>query len=294
MSAPASIAFLGFGEAARAFHATLAEANPQLRFSAHDIKLGGAGDAAMRAAMDAAGVRICERPEDLGGAEWIVSAVTADQSLIAARSVLGVLTADTVLVDINSVSPGRKQQTAAEVEARGAAYLDLAVMAPVHPRGHRTPTGAAGHAMDRLAPALDALGFDWTRAGEAPGRATAVKMVRSLFVKGLEALTVECLLAAERSECLPEILGSLARSYPGLGWPEIAAYQFERTLVHGHRRAAEVEEVAVSYDDLGLTGALAAAIAQVQAAMGRAGESVTPGGDLAALIAEVNAARRGE
>ena len=116
-------------------------------------------------------------------------------------------------------------------------------------------------------------------------------MVRSLYVKGLEAITVECLLAAERSDCLPEILASLAKSYPGLGWPDLAAYHFERTLVHGHRRAAEVEEVAVTYDDLGLTGALATAIAQVQGAMGTAGESVPPGGDLAALIAAVNAAR---
>ena len=188
---PASIGFIGFGEAARAFRATLSETQPQLRFAAFDLK----SDAAMRAAMAEAGVRVADTPEELAGNDWIVSAVTADQSLIAARSVLAVLGQGMVFADINSVSPGRKVQTAAEVEATGAAYLDLAVMAPVHPRGHRTPTGAAGHAMDRIAPALDALGFEWTRAGEAPGRATAVKMVRSLYVKGLEAITVECLLA---------------------------------------------------------------------------------------------------
>lgn len=287
------IAFIGFGEAARAFRTSLAANHPEMCFSAYDIKLSGPHGAAMRIAMQQSGVTVVETPNELVGADWIISAVTADQSLVAAHSVLPVLRPGVLLVDINSVSPGRKVATAAEVEATGADYLDLAVMAPVHPKGHQTPTGAAGRAIDRIAPVLDALGFDWTRAGDTPGRATAIKMVRSLFVKGLEALTVECLLAADRTECLPEILASLSKSYSGLGWPAIASYHFERTLTHGHRRAAEVEEVAVTYDDLGLTGALANAIAQVQAEMGRAGETVAPASDLAALIAEVNAARSG-
>lgn len=288
MSLPGKIAFIGFGEAARAFRETLSEASPPLRFAAYDIRQD---DPAMQVAMTGGNVEQVDDPTGLGNADWIVSAVTADQSLIAARSVLGVLRPGMVLADINSVSPGRKEQTAAEVEATGAHYLDLAVMAPVHPKGHRTPVQAAGRSMDRIAPVLDALGFDWTRAGDKPGQATAVKMVRSLFVKGLEALTVECLLAAHRSGCLPEILSSLSKSYPGLGWPQIAAYHFERTLVHGNRRAAEVEEVAVTYDDIGLTGSLAVAIARVQAEMGRAGRAIAPDGELANLIARVSQER---
>lgn len=269
MREPQSIAFLGFGEAGRAFAATLRAARPGLSIAAYDRKLGGPEDAGMRAAMAAAGVACRESAAALAGAEWIVSAVTADQSLAAVEPLLPAL-ASGLLIDINSVSPGRKAETAARVAATGAAYLDMAVMTPVHPKGHASPVLVAGPMAGAALPMLAAMGFDATLAGAEPGAATAVKMVRSLFVKGFEAITVECLLAARASGCLDTILASLARSYPGLGWPGIAAYHLERTLTHGERRAAEMEESAATLDALGLNGDLAREIARVQRRMGGA------------------------
>ncbi len=262
-----SIGFIGFGEAARAFHQTLAAHDPGLRFCAYDILLGEPG---MRAAIAGRDVEVAETPAALGHADWIVSAVTADQSLAAVEAIAPHLRAGRLVVDINSVSPGRKRASAALVEARGARYLDMAVMAPVHPRGHRTPVLIAGPAAAPLEPELKRLDFSFRVAGEAVGAATAIKMVRSLFVKGLEAVTVECLLAARASGCFDEVYGSLARDFPGLGWPDFAAYEFERTLRHGRRRAAEMRESAATIAELGLNGALAAEIAEVQERMGAA------------------------
>lgn len=260
--------FLGFGEAARAFRDSLAEAGHGISFAAWDRKLDDSAEAGeMRAAMESRGVAPI-RPEGLSGADWIVSAVTADQSLIAAQSVADHLVQGQGYIDINSVSPGRKRETAVLVEGRGAAYLDMAVMAPVHPRGHATPVLIAGAPAADMVPALERLGFSLRRVGESPGQATAIKMCRSLFVKGLEAITVECLLTAEAAGCRDEIEASLAESYPGLGWPGFADYEFERTLRHGARRAAEMRECAATVDELGLTGALPDAIADVQDAMG--------------------------
>lgn len=288
MSGLTTIAFLGFGEAARAFRETLAATDPALGFLAWDIKLDGQEAQAMRAAIAAHGVTESAGPEGLAAADWIVSAVTADQSLVAIFPLLPALGACNLVVDINSVSPGRKRETAARVEAMKARYLDMAVMAPVHPRGHRTPVLVAGGGIGDARTALDRLGFAWREAGPEPGAATAVKMVRSLFVKGLEAIIVETLLAAERSGCYEEILASLSESYPGLGWPGIADYHFERTLTHGTRRAEEMRECAATLDELGLRGALAAEIAEVQARMGRAGPMT---GELRELVSRVIAAR---
>jgi 3-hydroxyisobutyrate dehydrogenase-like beta-hydroxyacid dehydrogenase len=287
---PATIAFLGFGEAARAFRETLAAADPGLAFLAWDIELDGPEAQAMQAAMAAHGAAQAAGPDGLGAADWIVSAVTADQSLAAVEPLLPALGPGRLVVDINSVSPGRKRETSARVEAREAAYLDMAVMAPVHPRGHRTPVLVAGGGLGAARAPLDRLGFAWREAGAEPGAATAVKMVRSLFVKGLEAITVEALLAAERSGCFEEILNSLSESYPGLGWPGIADYHFERTLTHGTRRAAEMRESATTLDELGLNGALAAEIAEVQARMGEAGPVA---GELREVVRRVLAARLG-
>ena len=77
--------------------------------------------------------------EAIAHADWIVSAVTASSSLAAGQSVAPAIAAGQIFIDINSVSPGRKQETAALLVSKGAAYVDMAVMAPVHPRGHRTP-----------------------------------------------------------------------------------------------------------------------------------------------------------
>ena len=279
------IGFFGYGEAARAFRASLADSDPELGFLAWDRL----DTPAMRAAL--AEIGAASGPEGFGSCDWIFSAVTADQSLAAVQALAPHLRQGQVVIDINSVSPKRKAESAALVVSRGARYLDMAVMAPVHPRGHRTPVLVAGPEAAGLWPSLESLGFAGSVAGAEVGAATAIKMVRSLFVKGLEALTVETLLAAEAAGCREEILASLAASYPGLGWPDVAAYQIERVLTHGARRAAEMVESGSALDDLGLSGGLAREIAAVQALC--AGLAEAPeAGDLGPGLARMLAARR--
>jgi 3-hydroxyisobutyrate dehydrogenase-like beta-hydroxyacid dehydrogenase len=265
------IGFLGYGEAGRAFHEGLT--GPGITVVAYDRLLQGLTSQAMCQAMTERGADVARSLEQLATADWIFSAVTADQSLAAAEDLAPYLRPGHLLIDINSVSPERKRATASLVSAQSATYLDMAVMAPVHPRRHATPVLIAGPQAEALLPQLSALGFQAEIAGSQIGAATAIKMVRSLFVKGLEALTVETLLAAEAAGCFDYILGSLSASYPGLDWPDFASYQFERTLRHGARRAAEMRESAETLAALGLQGTLADEIADVQNEMGRCGPS---------------------
>lgn len=259
------IAFIGFGEAGQAFQGSLAEHDPGLTFAAYDILLGSEGQAgACRSAMMRAGVEVAETVEAVvSGADWIISAVTADEARNAAQVAAPFLRAEQVLIDINSISPDGKRANAQRVAPSGASYLDMAVMAPVHPHAHRTPVLLAGPMEESIEARLRALDFQFEHVSDEIGAATAIKMVRSLFVKGLEALTVETLLAAEASGCLERIMASLGRSYPGLGWPGFAEYEFERVLKHGARRAAEMRESARTLDELGLHGRLAEAVADV-------------------------------
>lgn len=270
-----TIGFLGFGEAARAFRQSLAATGSALAFIAYDIKLHNGHEAEMRAAMRDGQVTVAETVEHLSQASWIFSAVTADQSLAAIEPLIPFLKDGHVVFDINSVSPGRKQCTATIVEASGAKYADMAVMEPVHPRGHATPALLAGKPADSLSGELRRLGFVFQVSGNNAGAAAAIKMVRSLFVKGLEAITVETLLAAEASGCRDQILASLAATYPGLKWPGIVDYHLERTLTHGLRRSTEMEECATTLNDLGLRSELATAIAMVQREQGEVGSTGT-------------------
>ncbi len=144
------------------------------------------------------GVVAAKVSDGLPEADWIVSAVTADQSLEAAETACAWLRPGQTFFDINSVSPDRKRATAANVNATGAVYIDMAVMAPVHPKGHRTKVLLAGPVAADMSGQLSALGFDFETVGSEAGAATAIKMVRSLFVKGLEAITVEALARLRR------------------------------------------------------------------------------------------------
>ncbi|WP_265516888.1 NAD(P)-dependent oxidoreductase [Nitratireductor luteus] len=282
------IAFIGFGEAARAFCDSLREAGHTFRFFAYDV----VDMAEMREAMAVRDVRHASSAGDaVGDVDWIISAVTADQSLAAAVSVTPYLVQGQVFIDINSVSPDRKAETAERIEGQGASYLDMAVMAPVHPRGHATPTLIAGTCAAALAPELSRLGFATDIVGERAGEATAVKMVRSLFVKGLEAITVECALAAAASGVYDRVIGSLESSYPQFDWTEHIAYVCERTLNHGKRRAAEMLESAATLDALGLNGGLAREIAEVQDRMGALPAARRPEGDIRTALRETASLR---
>jgi len=145
-----------------------------------------------------------------------------------------------------------------------SAYVEAAVMAPVGPSGLRVPMLLGGKHAARLAPTLAALGFDAKPASERIGAVSAMKMCRSVMVKGLEAITIECLMAARAYGVEDEVIASLAESYPQTDWERQAGYVFGRVIRHGRRRAEEMREAAATVREIGLDGCMAAATAQRQ------------------------------
>ncbi|WP_347302247.1 DUF1932 domain-containing protein [Croceibacterium sp. TMG7-5b_MA50] len=208
---------------------------------------------ARRALMPSLGMAPADDPgEALSGAEIVLSLVTADGALDAARDYAALLPAGALWCDMNSVAPATKQAAAAAVEAAGGAYVDVSVMAPV---GHdlAVPLLLAGPAAGRADALLARLGFTRRRiVGDAVGRASAIKMIRSVMVKGLEALSHECAAAADAAGVFEEVMTSLDASEKPLPWAERIAYNRERMATHGLRRAAEMEEAARTLADLGV------------------------------------------
>jgi 3-hydroxyisobutyrate dehydrogenase-like beta-hydroxyacid dehydrogenase len=288
------LCFIGFGEAGQALASGLREAGCAT-IAAWDILFPAPEGERLRRAADAIGVRMATDAGDaVRGSDLIVSAVTAASSLQAAQSCKPHLGGQFFL-DINSVSPGRKQETARELAAV-ARYVDVAVMAPVHPARHRTPMLLAGPHADALSPLLQEFGMTAALAGDEIGAAAAIKMVRSVMVKGMEALTYECFVAAARAGVTDQVIASLAKSFPGFDWHKAIAYNLERMASHGARRAAEMEEVADTLRELGLEPHMALATARRQREMGQIGKqekvrrSISQG--RAALLGAVSAAAR--
>jgi 3-hydroxyisobutyrate dehydrogenase-like beta-hydroxyacid dehydrogenase len=289
------ISFIGFGEAGQAIASGLRESGVE-RVAAWDILFPQVEGVRLRAAADKFGVA-CAASAAAAVAETdlIVSAVTAASSLEAARSVEPHLAGRPYYLDINSVSPGRKQETAALLGAR-ARYIDVAVVAAIHPARHRTPLLIAGPQAEAVAPLLRELDMQLRIVGDKVGAAAAIKMIRSVMIKGIEALTLECFLAASRAGILDEVTDSLKNNYPGLDWTKITAYNLERMASHGERRAAEMDESAATLRELGLDPLMVEATVKRQREMGALGKadqvraSLTQG--RAAMLDAIGAAKK--
>jgi 3-hydroxyisobutyrate dehydrogenase-like beta-hydroxyacid dehydrogenase len=191
--------------------------------------------------------------EALKGAQLVLSLVTADQALSAAESYAKYLRPETIWCDMNSIAPKTKQQAAKVVEASGAHYVDVAVLAPVHPARMKVPLLISGPQADNAADALLQCGFSNVRiVGPDVGRASAIKMIRSVMVKGIEALTDEMMAAATAAGVIDEVLASLDASEKNQSWTTRATNNLERMSTHGLRRATEMEESAATLRALGV------------------------------------------
>jgi 3-hydroxyisobutyrate dehydrogenase-like beta-hydroxyacid dehydrogenase len=287
--------FIGFGEAGQAIAAGLREAGVE-RIAAWDILFPQAEGERLKRAGATIGVHCAaSAAEAVRDADIAVSAVTAASSLDAAQAVRPHLAGQPYFLDINSVSPGRKQETAKLLGA-GARYIDVAVLGPIYPARHQTPMLLAGPQAAAAAPVLAALGLRTTLAGSEIGAAAAIKMVRSVVVKGIEALTLECFLAAARAGVVDEVAASLKNNYPGLDWSKVVPYNLERMASHGERRAAEMEEVAATLRELGVEPLMASATVKRQREMGQIGAQASVRGvlkkDRAAILNAISAAAR--
>jgi 3-hydroxyisobutyrate dehydrogenase-like beta-hydroxyacid dehydrogenase len=266
------LCFIGFGEAGQAIAAGLRDTG-LVSVAAWDILFPAAEGAPLKQAGERIGARLATSAADAArGADIIVSAVTAASSLEAAKSVEPHLTGNPYFLDINSVSPGRKKDTEALLGAK-ARYVDVAILAPIHPARHQTPLLLAGpHAAAVMPLLIDELEMRGAIAGDEVGQAAGLKMIRSVMIKGIEALTLECFLAARRAGIVDDFAASLKNNYPTLDWGKVIEYNVERMASHGIRRADEMDQVAETLRELGIDPLMASATSSRQREMGLIGK----------------------
>ncbi len=250
------IAIIGFGEVGGIFAADFAKAGAVV--TAFDV----APEAQARAR--AARIAADSAAEACRGAAMVFVCVTAGSVPDAMRSLDGALGHAPFVVDVNSVSPATKQEAGHTVEAAGGRYVEAAVMASVPPKRIATPILLGGAHADAFKEAAGPFGMALTVFSADIGRASSVKMCRSVMIKGLEALTTECMLAARHYGVEADVLRTMGDTLPHPNWPDLARYVISRALIHGKRRAEEMREVARTVDDAGVEPLLSRAIAERQ------------------------------
>lgn len=270
-----TIGLIGFGEVGRIFAAGLMGAGVS-RVSAWDRKFV---DPAVAAQATAAGVQAAGGMAALCALQpgLIISAVTASNTLQVAQEAAQHLVPGTVFLDLNSASPGTKQQAAAAIDGAGGRYVEAGVMTSVPPYGIRVPMLLGGPHAAALLPQLQAWGMQARVASDRLGVASATKMCRSVMIKGLEALVLESYATARHYGVEDAMIATLQETFPGIDWQRQGSYFFSRVAQHGQRRAEEMREVAQTVREAGFEPFMASAIAdkhQWMADQARAGHFV--------------------
>jgi 3-hydroxyisobutyrate dehydrogenase-like beta-hydroxyacid dehydrogenase len=259
------IAFIGFGEVGQRFSRDLLK-NTGVSIRTFDIlfdKPGENQNLAGRA--KAIGVAPCANSgQAIRGAHVVISAVTADVSEKAAADAAAFVAKDQIFFDINSASPETKRRSAATIVNAGGAFVEGAVMAPVLKPGIRVPILAGGPAAERLAALLNGFGMNIECVASDYGKASAIKLCRSIMIKGMEALMLDCVPACRAWGVSDRVFASLGETFPSIDWGKLAEAMTERVEVHGVRRSAEMREAAEMLAAAGLNPSLALAVAEAQ------------------------------
>jgi 3-hydroxyisobutyrate dehydrogenase-like beta-hydroxyacid dehydrogenase len=248
------IGIIGFGEVGGIFAKDFAAAG------AHVTAFDAAPAAQARARE--AGMAAPDAPSVARSAEIVFVCVTAGSALDAMRSLAGGLDHAPLVVDVNSVSPATKQSSGQIIERLGERYVEAAVMASVPPKRLRTPILLGGPHAGAFKDGTASFGMDTQVFSPEIGRASSVKMCRSVTIEGLEALTTECMLAARHCGVEQDVLRTMGDTLPHSDRPGLARYVISRALIHRRRRAEEMGEVAETVADAGIEPLLSRAIAE--------------------------------
>lgn len=260
-----TLGIIGFGEVGGIFGRGLKDKNGVEAVHAWDLKFASAEGASARAAASADGVTPADSMAGLcDKATWLISAVTASNTLAVAEDAARHLRPGSVFLDLNSASPGTKQRAAAAIEAAGGHYVEAGVMTSVPPYGIRVPMLLGGAQATELAGTLTSWGMDAKVVSEKLGVASAIKMSRSIMIKGLEALVIEAYTNARAYGVEDHVLPTLQETFPQIDWSRQGAYFFSRVVQHGKRRAEEMRESANTVKEAGFTPLMAGATAEKQ------------------------------
>lgn len=247
------VGLVGYGEVGRILAEDLRAQGVVV--SAYDLKLDSAATAGpLQAHAAQHGVQLAASSAELAaGADFIVSAVTASQTVPVAQACAPAIQKGAFFLDVNSASPGAKQRAASLIDSAGGRYVEGAVMTSVPPYRIKVPLLLGGAFALELAPLINSLGFAAKVASHKLGVASATKMCRSVMIKGLEAMVIESFTTARHYGVEDAVVASLYETFPGIDWEKQAAYFFQRVIEHGRRRSEEVREVTETVRDAGLT-----------------------------------------
>ena len=197
--------------------------------------------------------------EALGEADLVICAVQGEHALSAAQSAAPLLKKGAHYLDLCTVTGKMSDEDRTAIESGNGRYVDIAVMGGFFKSGIKAPMLVAGADAEPVVAWMNANGFVTTYLGPKPGSASAVKMLRSVIMKGMEALAVESFVAAERQGILKEVMGCMG-DVDAVTFSAQLAMLAQTHFVHAERRWEEMGLVAQTLRETGVDPLMTTAI----------------------------------
>lgn len=189
-------------------------------------------------------------PAAASGADIVLSVNWASVAKEVATEVVPVLQPGQLYADLNTAAPQLKREIAPMIERSGALFVDAALMDPVPPKGLRTQVYASGSGAEMFANKMAPLGMPVTYLDREAGNAATHKLVRSIMYKGVAAVVIECLEAAEVLNMTEYARAQMLKIIP----EEAMIDRFvSGSKKHAARRVHEMDAVIELLDSIGVS-----------------------------------------
>ncbi len=185
-------------------------------------------------------------------ADVIIAAVPGSKSLQAALGAIAALDSSKVYVDVSTCSPNTKKKIAEAVGSKGATFVDCALMGALTLHQHKVPAIVSGSGSDKFMQLMKPYHMALSKISEIPGDAIALKLIRSIYMKGLATLSVEMLEAASTLKVEPLVLKSIGGSINAATFEEMLNFLVTASAIHAERQAHEMSDVMEMLVEIGV------------------------------------------
>lgn len=254
------IGFIGFGEAASCICLGLYEQGIQ-GIVAYDVlaKHETIGKLVHDRA-DQTGVTLYDSPVKVAQtADILFVAVPSSYTLDVCKTVLSSLKKDQIYVDVTASTPNTKKQIWSLLKDTGVLFADAAMLGSLPQDKHRVPITASGNGAIAFCDAMSKYGMRITCVEGEAGAASAIKLIRSIFMKGIASLMIEMLQAANAYNVTDEVVSSIANSMDGIAFTDHLKRLVTGTAIHANRRAAELKGSIQMLDECGIDDSMTVA-----------------------------------
>jgi 3-hydroxyisobutyrate dehydrogenase-like beta-hydroxyacid dehydrogenase len=235
------IGFIGFGEAAFELATGLKREGLTDFFAFDPMSNTHPYDKVIKNRITETGTQLCKTQKEVAeNSNIIMVAVPADKTLEAAQSLCQYLKANTIYVDVSASTPKVKREVSKLVNDANCKFIDIAMMGPLPIYKHQVPMLASGDGSHEFISIMSKYGMDINEVGQNPGDASSVKLIRSIFMKGLATLFIETLVTANYYKVDKLVIDSIIETFDTNGFQKMMNRLVTGTAIHSGRRSIEL------------------------------------------------------